>query len=81
MSEDNGGQVAAGLTLLVLGAALGAAATLLLASPSGQDLKAQVTGMPGDWQGKVAGWRERAADALTQARERVVEAIEANRSA
>ena len=58
-----------GLLTLVLGAALGAAAALLVTSKAGQELRAQIAGATG-------GWKDHAAEALAQGRERLIDAVE-----
>jgi len=60
---------AAGLAILLVGAALGALAALLLAPKSGRDLRADVTALAGDW-------KNQAADRLAQGRESLVNAVE-----
>lgn len=60
---------AAGLIAVVIGAALGAVAALLLAPKSGKDLREEITSKAGDW-------KTHAADAIAHGRERVVNSVE-----
>jgi gas vesicle protein len=59
----------AGLATLAIGAVLGAAAALLLAPKSGPELRTKVAD-------KAGHWKEYAAEALAQGRERMVAAVE-----
>jgi gas vesicle protein len=63
----------AGLAVLLIGAALGAIAGLLLAPKSGRDLRA-------DLLERAADWKDHAADALAQGRESLVNAVESTRN-
>jgi len=60
---------AAGLAILLVGAALGALAALLYAPKSGRDFRADVTALAGDW-------KNQAADRLAQGRESLVNTVE-----
>ena len=64
--------VATGLAVLLIGAALGAVAGLLLAPKSGRDLRV-------DLSTRAADWKNIASDALAQGRENLVNAVEASR--
>jgi gas vesicle protein len=58
-----------GLATLVIGAAIGAVAALFLAPKTGQQLRSQIADTAGSW-------KDQAAEALAQGRERVVSAVE-----
>lgn len=76
MSDRDGSveiPAAAGLAVLLIGAALGALAGLLLAPKSGRDLRADLLSRAGDW-------KNQAADALAQGRENLVNTIESGRN-
>ncbi|BDI31786.1 hypothetical protein CCAX7_38370 [Capsulimonas corticalis] len=60
---------AAGLIAVVIGAAIGAVAALLLAPKSGKELREEIVSKAGDW-------KTHAADAIMEGRERVVSSVE-----
>ncbi|MCW3058338.1 MAG: YtxH domain-containing protein [Capsulimonas sp.] len=60
---------AAGLIAVVVGAAIGAVAALLLAPKSGKDLREEIAS-------KAGNWKTHAADAIAEGRERVVSSVE-----
>jgi gas vesicle protein len=63
---------ATGLAVLLVGAALGLAAGLLIAPKAGRDLRA-------DLLSRAGNWKTHAADLLTQGRENIVNAVESSR--
>ena len=60
---------AAGLAVLLIGAALGAVAALLLAPKSGRDLRADLNSFAGDW-------KNQATERLTQGRDAIVNSVD-----
>ncbi len=62
-----------GLAVLLIGAALGAVAGLLLAPKSGKDLRADLTSRAGDW-------KAHAEDLIAQGREKVISGVESSRN-
>jgi gas vesicle protein len=62
-----------GLMLLVVGAAIGAIAALVLAPKSGGDLRSDIAARAGNW-------KAHALDAIAQSRERVASAVESSRA-
>jgi gas vesicle protein len=63
---------ATGLAVLLIGAAVGLAAGLLIAPKSGRDLRA-------DLLSKAGNWKTVAADAIAQGRDRLIDSVEATR--
>lgn len=63
---------AAGLAVLLVGAAVGLAAGLLIAPKSGRDFRA-------DLLSRTGNWKNVAADAIAQGREKLIDAVEASR--
>ena len=60
---------AAGLAVLLIGAAVGAVVALLLAPKSGRELRTDLGVLAGDW-------KNQAADRLAQGRENLVSSVE-----
>jgi hypothetical protein len=67
--HDGDGPLGLHLMTLVLGAAIGVGAALLLAHPGGRSLRGRLLTAVGDWKSS-------AAEALARGRERVVSAVE-----
>jgi len=70
--ENNGANtlpLGVGLAAIAVGAVIGAAAALLLAPKSGQDLRSQLLAHAGNW-------RSVAADTISSGREKLVSSVE-----
>jgi hypothetical protein len=70
--HTDAGPLGVGLVTLVIGAAIGVAATLLLAPPNGRDLRTRALNAASNWKSSVA-------EALAQGRERMVSGVEQDR--